>query len=187
MFTATVLEALATADVPAYYDDEEALLIAHSADVPQSRATFGEHVVIQPRNRDGSGYYAVAWEPDGLPDYTEIATVYEVVLRLTRPFSRAALSGLLSLVLTSRRDRSFSAATTTTNHKQPNWAYDPDIPLRPRSDISPVAPAVRRTKGPMELIHLVGAPTVNLPPAVTCHIGAMKWPVAWSTVTIHHR
>lgn len=77
MFTATMLEALAAADVPAYYDDEEGLLIAHSADVPQSRAPLGEHVVIQPLNRDGSGYYAVAWEPDGLPDYTEVATVYE--------------------------------------------------------------------------------------------------------------
>lgn len=77
MFNATVIEALAAANVPAYYDEDEGLLVAHSADVPQGRAILGEHVVIQPRERDGGGYYAVAWEPDGLPDYTEIATVYE--------------------------------------------------------------------------------------------------------------
>ncbi|WP_051819425.1 hypothetical protein [Streptomyces sp. NRRL S-920] len=77
MFNTTVIEALAAADVPAFYDEDQSLLIAHAADVPQDRAPLGEHVVIQPRDRDGGGYFAVAWEPDGLADYLEIADVYE--------------------------------------------------------------------------------------------------------------
>ncbi|MER5301394.1 hypothetical protein ABT039_18230 [Streptomyces lasiicapitis] len=77
MFNTTVIEALAAADVPAYYDENEGLLIAHSADTPRERAILGEHVVIQPLDREGNGYCAVAWEPNGLSYYKEIASVYE--------------------------------------------------------------------------------------------------------------
>ncbi|MGG7574179.1 hypothetical protein [Streptomyces sirii] len=77
MFNATVLEALAAAGIPAYFDEEEGILIAHPADVPQDRAKSGDHVMVTPR-RDGSGYYATAWEPDGTPDFAEIATVCEM-------------------------------------------------------------------------------------------------------------
>ncbi|MFE0058739.1 hypothetical protein [Streptomyces sp. NPDC059003] len=77
MFTATVLKALAAADVPAYFDEEEELLVAHRADVPQDRAKSGEHVVVT-RRWNGSGYYAVAWEPDGTADFMAIADVYEM-------------------------------------------------------------------------------------------------------------
>ncbi|MFE2157039.1 hypothetical protein ACFW9M_04410 [Streptomyces lydicus] len=79
MFNTTMLAALTAADVPAYFDEDEELLIAHPADVPQGKAVLGAHVVLAPRDRDGRGYYAVAWEPYGTPDldFKGVATVYE--------------------------------------------------------------------------------------------------------------
>ncbi|WP_208874745.1 hypothetical protein [Streptomyces sp. PBH53] len=73
MFTTTVLEALAAVSVPGYFDEDEGIVIAHPADVPQNKAKRGEHVVVFPHR----GYYVTAWEPDGTPDFTQIATVYE--------------------------------------------------------------------------------------------------------------
>ncbi|MEU1313344.1 hypothetical protein ABZ419_31235 [Streptomyces cinnamoneus] len=64
MFNTTVLEALADAGIPAYFDEDEGILIAHPTDVPQDQAKSGDHVMVTPR-RDGTGYYATAWEPDG--------------------------------------------------------------------------------------------------------------------------
>ncbi|MFK0294282.1 hypothetical protein ACIQU6_27945 [Streptomyces sp. NPDC090442] len=76
MFNSTVLEALSGVGIPGYVDEEEGLLVAHPANVPQDRALYGEHVVVIPQNCDGSGYYAVAWGLDG-PGFEEVATVYE--------------------------------------------------------------------------------------------------------------
>ncbi|MFJ9416646.1 hypothetical protein ACIRPT_20990 [Streptomyces sp. NPDC101227] len=75
--TAIALEALAAVGVPAYFDEEEGLLVAHPADVPQRKALSGEHVVLSPLDLTGRGYRAAAWVPDGAPDFAETATVYE--------------------------------------------------------------------------------------------------------------
>ncbi|MCX4677679.1 hypothetical protein OG413_20620 [Streptomyces sp. NBC_01433] len=77
MFPTTALEALAAVGVPGYFDTEEGLLIAHPADVSQERALSGEHVVLTPPDSMVPGWSAIAYEPDGTPDFADI-TVYDV-------------------------------------------------------------------------------------------------------------
>ncbi|MEU5430546.1 hypothetical protein AB0H73_33785 [Streptomyces olivoreticuli] len=62
-FNTIVLEALAAAGIPAYFDEDEGILIAHPTDVPQDQAKSGDHVLAT-RRRDGTaGSAAYPYRP----------------------------------------------------------------------------------------------------------------------------
>lgn len=77
----SIITALTDAGVGAFWDTER-ILIAHPAGLTEEQALTGEHVLVDwtaapgATTLDGAKLEATAWEPDGLPDYAQIATVH---------------------------------------------------------------------------------------------------------------
>ncbi|PRH78382.1 hypothetical protein C6N75_15215 [Streptomyces solincola] len=76
VLAAPIIAALTDAGVGAFWDTDEQFLVAHRAGLTQTQALHGEHVTVDWSEVDCASLRATAWEPDGLPDYADIATVY---------------------------------------------------------------------------------------------------------------
>lgn len=76
VLAAPIIAALTDAGVGAFWDTDEQFLVAHRAGLTETQALHGEHVTVDWSEVDCESLRATAWEPDGLPDYTDIATVY---------------------------------------------------------------------------------------------------------------
>ncbi|MFB6529875.1 hypothetical protein [Streptomyces sp. NPDC056399] len=77
MFNTIVAEALTAAGVPWFIEEGEDLLIAHRPGTTEDEAIHSEQVTVTRYNSGKPGYVAVAYEPDGLPDYAEIGIVFD--------------------------------------------------------------------------------------------------------------
>ncbi|MEV0487318.1 hypothetical protein AB0I69_42800 [Streptomyces sp. NPDC050508] len=91
----TVIAQLIDAGVGAFWDYDESMLIAHPATISEDDALMsGQHIMVNWSGADrvtapdGASFEATAWEPDGLPDYDKIATVYATPV--ARPFDEEA-------------------------------------------------------------------------------------------------
>ncbi|MFF3786393.1 hypothetical protein [Streptomyces sp. NPDC001933] len=94
--SATVLLATLTAvGVSAYFDHEERVIFAHPAAIPQEQALDHMHVMLDWETTDPEQPYAdrallraTIWQPDGVPDFHPIDTVYTTPAR--RPLAQEA-------------------------------------------------------------------------------------------------
>lgn len=77
MFNTIVTEALTAAGVPCFIEEGEDLLIAHRPGTTEDEAVFAEQVAVTPYNSGKPGFLAMAYEPNGLPDYAEIGAVFD--------------------------------------------------------------------------------------------------------------
>jgi hypothetical protein len=90
-----IIPRLIDAGVGAFWDYEEGMLVAHPATVNEDDALMrGQHIVVGwsaaegATTLDGAWLKATVWEPDGLPDYAKIATVYSTPV--ARPIGEEA-------------------------------------------------------------------------------------------------
>ncbi|MGW1275568.1 hypothetical protein ACWD4V_01235 [Streptomyces tsukubensis] len=79
MSRTVILEALATAGVAAYVDDD-GLLIAHPADVPRDKALCGEFIILATLDGSQDWYRAEAWVLYGGDFFEPIATVFDMLI-----------------------------------------------------------------------------------------------------------
>ncbi|WP_086822443.1 hypothetical protein [Streptomyces sp. NRRL B-24572] len=77
MFHTIVTEALTAAGVPSFIEEDEDLLIAHRPGTTADKAVYAEQVAVTRYHSGKPGFLAMAYEPDGLPDYAEIGTVFD--------------------------------------------------------------------------------------------------------------
>lgn len=78
---ATIMSALATAGVGAFWESEEGMLIAHPLTNVQDTALNGEHVMIEWSGvgipaEERTTLEATVWRPDGTGDFDRTATAY---------------------------------------------------------------------------------------------------------------
>ncbi|MFJ1742506.1 hypothetical protein ACIOG4_28005 [Streptomyces microflavus] len=91
---ATVLSALHAVGVPAFFDHEEDVVIAHWKTIASKEALDHPHVMISwtttgaDQRLDMASVRAIVEEPNGAPDFHEVATAYESSVR--RPLAAEA-------------------------------------------------------------------------------------------------
>ncbi|MFI7087563.1 hypothetical protein ACIBUR_28705 [Streptomyces anulatus] len=85
---ATVLSALHAVGVPAFFDHEEDVVIAHHETIGPEEALDHPHIMLawttagsDQSHADAASVRAVAEEPNGGPDFHEVGTVYESPVR----------------------------------------------------------------------------------------------------------